>query len=139
MALEIRITPGSPTPLYRQIVDQVRRSVATGALQPGDALPSVRALAEQLVINPNTVARAYSDLTHDGVLHSHPGRGLFVAERRQIYSDEERQRRLSQAVEAFLHEVALLGFSHDEIFGAVTQGLSELEPGLDRQRDGGKG
>jgi GntR family transcriptional regulator len=123
----VRITTGSGTPIYRQIVDQVRLAVATGALTAGDALPSVRSLAERLVINFNTVAKAYGELVHDGVLESLQGKGFFVAEKRQIYSKAERLRRLGQALDAFIREAAFLDFTDDEIRKAVDEKLAELD------------
>jgi GntR family transcriptional regulator len=127
-SFRITVTTGSGTPIYRQIVDQVRLAVATGALAPGDALPSVRGLADQLVINFNTVARAYGELVRDGVLESHQGRGFFVASsKRQVYSRAERLRRLRQAVEAFVHEAVFLDFTPEEIRKAVDEKLAELD------------
>ena len=124
----IRITTGSGTPIYRQIVDQVRLAVATGALEPGQAMPSVRSLAERLVVNPNTVARAYADLARDGVLETHQGRGVFVAnQKRQVYSRAERLRRLQQALDAFVHEAVFLDFSAEEIRRAVDEKLDDLD------------
>jgi GntR family transcriptional regulator len=123
----IRITTGSGTPIYRQIVDQVRLAVATGALRPGDALPSVRGLAERLVINFNTVAKAYGELVRDGVLESLQAKGFFVAEKRQVYSEAERRRRLRQALDAFVQEAVFLDFSDDEIRQAVDDKLAELD------------
>lgn len=127
MALEFRIATGSSAPIYRQIVEQIRKAVATGTLAQGEQLPSVRALAELLVINPNTVARAYADLTREGILDSQAGKGLFVASRRQMFSDEERRRRLEQATEVFLSEVAFLDFSRAEILGLLHDKLAEME------------
>src|SRR5262249_58817398 len=98
------ITTGAGTPIYRQIVDQVRLAAATGALSPGAEVPSVRSLAERLVINFNTVAKAYGELVRDGVLESLQGKGFFVAEKRQIYSKVDRLRRLRQAADAFIHQ-----------------------------------
>jgi GntR family transcriptional regulator len=127
-SFSITVTTGSGTPIYRQIVDQVRLAVATGALSPGDALPSVRSLAEQLVINFNTVARAYGELVRDGVLDSQQGRGVFVANtRRQVYSRAERRRRLQQALDTFVHEAVFLDFTADEIRNAVDEKLAELD------------
>jgi GntR family transcriptional regulator len=124
----LSVTTGSGTPIYRQIVDQVRLAVATGALAAGDPLPSVRSQAERLAINPNTVARAYADLVRDGVLESHQGRGVFVAsKKRQVYSRAERLRRLQQALETFIHEAVFLDFSADEIRKAVDAKLAELD------------
>jgi GntR family transcriptional regulator len=122
-----RITTGSGTPIYRQIVDQVRLAVATGVLSPGDALPSVRSLAERLVINFNTVAKAYGELVRDGVLESLQSKGFFVAEKRQVYSEAERLRRLGQSLDAFIREAVFLDFSDDEIRKAVDDKLAELD------------
>ncbi|MHC4443944.1 MAG: GntR family transcriptional regulator [Planctomycetota bacterium] len=132
--LVLHITPGSATPIYRQIVDQVRHGVAVGAMKPGDQLPSVRALAEQLVINPNTVARAYTDLVREGVIDSHQGRGYFIADRRQVYSDEECRRRLEQALDAFISETFVLNFTPDQITEAVRNKLDRIRKGKDTQR-----
>jgi len=127
VTLEFRIATGSSAPLYRQIVEQVRRAVATGALVAGDQLPSVRVLAETLVINPNTVARAYAELAREGIVETQAGKGLFVASRRQIFSTAERRRRLDQAIEVFLTEVAFLDFSREEILEILQTRLAELE------------
>lgn len=127
--IEFRIATGSSAPIYRQIVDQVRRGMASGALQAGEQLPSVRKVAEQLVVNPNTVARAYADLTRDGVLDSQAGRGLFVAPRRVVFSGEERARRLDAALETFVHEVLLLGFDRKELLEQLKRKLQEIENG----------
>lgn len=123
----ISITTGSGTPIYRQIIEQVRLGVATGSLAPGDAMPSVRSLAEQHVVNPNTVVKAYAELVRDGVLESHHGKGFFVAEKRQVYSRAERLRRLRQALDAFIHEAVFLDFSPEEIRQAVDEKLDDLE------------
>jgi len=128
-AFHIHVTTGAGTPIYRQIVDQVRLAVATGTLSPGEALPSVRSLAEQLVINFNTVSKAYAELVREGVLESLQGKGFFVAEKRQIYSKAERLRRLRLAVDAFIHEAVVLDFSADEIRAAVDEKLAALEWG----------
>lgn len=124
MALEIQIATGSATPIYWQIVDQVCKALERKALAPGDQMPSVRALAERLVVNPNTIARAYSDLVRDGVLEAQRGKGLYVANRRQIFSDEERERRLAQAIDIFLHEVRLLDFPPQEVLARLEQNMT---------------
>ena len=123
----ITIATGSGTPIYRQIIDQVKLGVATGTLAAGDALPSVRNLAEQNLVNANTVVKAYAELVRDGVLESHHGKGFFVAEKRQVYSRAERLRRLRQAVEPFVHEAVFLDFTAKEIRQAVDEKLAELD------------
>ena len=126
-SFRITITTGSGTPIYRQIIEQVRLGVATGALVAGDAMPSVRMLAEENLVNPNTVVKAYAELVRDGVLESHHGKGFFVAQKRQVYSRAERLRRLRQAVETFVHEAVFLDFTADEIRQVVNEKLAELE------------
>ena len=126
-AFQVNITTGAGTPIYRQIVEQVRLGVATGALAPGDAMPSVRSLAERLVVNANTVVKAYGELVRDGVLDSRHGLGFFVAHRRQVYSRAERLRRLQQALDTFIHEAVFLDFSAEEIRKAVYEKLTELD------------
>jgi GntR family transcriptional regulator len=123
---QITITTGSGTPIYRQIIDQVKLGVATEVLAPGDAMPSVRSLAEQNLVNANTVVKAYGELVRDGVLESHHGKGFFVAEKRQVYSRAERLRRLRQAVETLVHEAVFLDFTAEEIRKAIDEKLAEL-------------
>ena len=123
----ITITTGSGTPIYRQIIEQVRLGVATSALVAGQAMPSVRALAEEHLVNANTVVKAYAELVRDGILESHHGKGFFVAQKRQIFSRAERMRRLRQAVEAFVHEAVFLDFTPDEIRQVVNEKLADLE------------
>jgi GntR family transcriptional regulator len=126
-AFHINVTTGANTPIYRQIVDQVRLAVATGTLVAGHAMPSVRSLAERLLLNANTVVKAYAELVRDGVLESQQGMGFFVAEKRQIYSKAERLRRLRQALDNFVHEAVFLDFSAEEIRSAVEEKLTELD------------
>jgi GntR family transcriptional regulator len=126
-AFHINLITGSGTPIYRQIVEQVRLGAATGALTAGDAMPSVRSLAEQNVVNPNTVVKAYAELVRDGVLESHHGKGFFVAEKRQVFSRAERLRRLRQALDTFVHEAVFLDFTADEIRQVVDEKLNDLD------------
>jgi GntR family transcriptional regulator len=126
-SFHINITTGAGTPIYRQIVEQVRLGVATGSLAPGDAMPSVRNLAEKHVVNPNTVVKAYAELVRDGILESHHGKGFFVAEKRQVYSRAERLRRLRQALDTFVHEAVFLDFTADEIRQVVDEKLDNLD------------
>jgi GntR family transcriptional regulator len=122
--LMLQIVTGDPRPIIRQILDGIKRLVAGGELQPGDALPSVRGLALQLSINPNTVAKAYAELTAEGWLLSRAGLGLFVAEQRQRLSDPERARRLDEAVDRFVGDVIGLDYPADAVLERVADELS---------------
>jgi GntR family transcriptional regulator len=126
MPIEISVVTGSDVPIYRQIVDQVCRAIATGQLVPGEQLPSVRTLAEELVINPNTVRKTYADLIRQGVLESRPGKGVFVARRRTVYTKAERMRRIDANLEAFVNEGVYLGFTPEEMQQALERKLRIL-------------
>ena len=126
MALDLKIAPGSSTPIFRQIVDQVRLAVARGAADEGDQLPSVRALAERLVLNPNTVARAYAELSREGLIETQQGKGVFVASRRQVYTRAERLRRLEPALDALVNEAVALNFSPAELIDVLQRKLAKM-------------
>jgi GntR family transcriptional regulator len=127
-ALLLQIATGDARPIVRQIVDAVRLKIATGELAPGDQLPSVRGLAQQLTINPNTVAKAYAELTSEGWLDARQGLGLYVAAPRQRLSDAERERRMDDAVQTFVHEVAALDYPPDRALTRLERALRVLNP-----------
>ncbi len=126
--LMLQISPGDPRPINRQIVDGVRRQIASGELAVGASLPSVRGLAQQLTINPNTVAKAYADLTAEGWLDARAGLGLFVAVPRQRLSNDERARRLDDAVQRFTGDVIGLDYPLDAILERVAGELESVLP-----------
>ena len=126
--LMIQIATGDPRPIGKQIVDAVRMKIATAELATGDQLPSVRGLAQQLTINPNTVAKAYAELAAEGWLESRQGLGLYVAPPRQRLSDDERDRRLDEAIQRFVNEVAALDFPPDLALARLDRELRVLAP-----------
>jgi GntR family transcriptional regulator len=105
----------SGVPFYRQIIDQVLASIATGKLGIGDRLPTVRQLAVDLAVNFNTVARAYKELEIRGVLNTQQGTGTFVAEQDVSTDDVERRRQINQLLDEFLAKAARQGLSLVEI------------------------
>ncbi|MEO8314784.1 MAG: GntR family transcriptional regulator, partial [Pseudomonadota bacterium] len=131
------IQTGSNVSIYQQIVDQVCAAIAAGHISADEALPSVRSLAEELLINPNTVGRAYGELVREGILESRPGRGMFVSKRRQIYSRAERTRRIDQAVSSLVSQAFRLGFSADEIVEEVFRKTRELASDGSKNSGGG--
>jgi GntR family transcriptional regulator len=84
--MSFRLTPTTGQPLYLQLMQQIRHATETGALQDGDQLPGIRTLAEELVVSPNTVVKAYSELEHEGLLELRQGSGAFVCVKRRIKS-----------------------------------------------------
>lgn len=125
-ALMIQIATGDSRSITKQIVDAVRMKIATAELMPGAQLPSVRGLAQQLAINPNTVAKAYAELVAQGWLEARQGLGLYVGTPRQRISDSERERRIDEAVQQFVHEVVALDYAPDDALARVEFGLSVL-------------
>jgi GntR family transcriptional regulator len=119
------ISTGSAVPIYRQLIDQVRLGIATGRLSAGDQLPSVRALAERLLVNPNTIAKAYAELAREKVIETQQGRGVFIALPRQMYTATERARRLTPLLDALVNEGVALGYSPDELGGALQEALRQ--------------
>ena len=135
MSLAFRLSSASDIPIYRQIIQHIRRAVIQGQLELGEQLPAVRVLAETLVVNPNTVARAYQDLIRDGLLESRNGVGVFVAEKaRQVFSEGERERRIAHAVEQLLHEALLLHFSLPEVRAALEAQWKSLQTQITTRR-----
>lgn len=116
---------GTGVPAYRQIIDQVHGAIASGSLGPGDRLPTVRQLAVDLAINPNTVVRAYRELEIRGVLSTHQGTGTFVTDRQPEPETRERERRLDQLVAEFLARAGREGFTLKEVRDRLKEKASE--------------
>ena len=128
MAFTFQISTGSTTPIYKQVTDQVRLGVATGKLAVGDPLPSVRALAEELVVNPNTVARAYADLAREGLLEARAGLGVFVTRKRRVFTREEGRRRLEPLLDGLISEAMALDYTPQELREAFEKQLARWKP-----------
>jgi GntR family transcriptional regulator len=115
----------SGVPVYRQIIDQVRGAIASGALTTGDQLPTVRQLAVDLSINPNTVVRGYKELELSGLLETHQGTGTFISGQKMTGGDAERERQLSQIVADAVARAGAAGFTIEQL-------LEQLECWPDR-------
>lgn len=122
----IRIDPSSAVPIWSQIEDAVRRLVASGALRPGDAVPSVRQCAIDLRINPATVAKAYQRLVDAGVLEMRRGDGTYVAERPPKFTRAERSRELTEAAQRFATVALPLGATLDQCIDTLRTTWAEL-------------
>lgn len=129
MSLRVVISTGSSTPIYKQITDQVHLAVASGKLAVGQQLPSVRALAEELVVNPNTVARAYGDLAQEGLIESRAGRGVFVTLKRRVFTREEGWRRLGPQIDALIGEAMALDITPGDLEEVFQEKLGQWKLG----------
>jgi len=114
----------SGVPVYRQLIDQVRSGMALGSLGSGDQLPTVRQMAVDLAINPNTVMRAYRELELGGLLETHQGTGTFIAEKKIARKDAERERQLTQLANECAARAGAAGFTVEELL----ERLGELSP-----------
>ena len=105
----------SGMPVYRQLIDQVRSGIASGSLTAGDQLPTVRQLAVDLAINPNTVMRAYRELELGGLLETHQGTGTFVSAKKVQKNSAERERQLGQMAGEFAARAGAAGFTLEDL------------------------
>ncbi len=121
MSIQIHIDVKSGVPFYRQIIDQVKAAIATEAIAAGDRLPTVRQLAVDLSINPNTVSRAYTELELTGLVETQMGSGTFVGNRPVERDDVERRRLLDQFCQEFLSRVSTHGFTLDDVLSNLEQ------------------
>src|SRR3954468_21675315 len=101
----LRPNPSSGVPIYLQLMEQVKHAIETGALRPGEQLPGIRPLAEELVINPNTVAKAYRELEHEGVIELRQGAGAFVSDRAPGKKDADRLRAAQTTIAAAIDKL----------------------------------
>lgn len=111
-------------PVYRQLIDQVRAGIASGSLAAGDQLPTVRQLAVDLAINPNTVMRAYRELELGGLLETHQGTGTFISNKKPEKKTAERERQLSQMAAEFAARAGAAGFTLEELINRMRELLS---------------
>jgi GntR family transcriptional regulator len=121
-----RPNPSSGVPIYMQLIEQVKHAVETGALRPGEQLPGIRPLAEELVINPNTVAKAYRELEHEGFIELRHGAGAFIAHIGRDRKDADRLRAGQAIVAAAMARLRARGIGEEEIrrlFEAELAGL----------------
>ena len=121
MTMKILLDLKSGVPFYRQIIDQVKAAIATGAVGPGDRLPTVRQLAVDLSVNPNTVSRAYTELELTGLAETQMGSGTFVGQKRVDGNDLERRRMLDQICQDLLSRASTHGFTIEDILDNLEQ------------------
>ena len=124
--MQLHVNTGSRLPIYQQLAQQIREAIARGELEPEAALPSVRQLSRDLLVNPNTAARAYTELEREGLLVSRPGRGIYVAQPHTDLTRAARNQRLTEQLDRWLTGAVHLGYSADEVLGLVTQRVRQF-------------
>ena len=125
MFIELNFKSGKPA--YLQIVDQIKFASAMGDMKPGDSLPSIRALAEELRINRNTVAKAYNELEHEGVVETAPGKGVFIKNCPSPFGPETRNAMLSKVVDAAIVQAHHFQLTREELLNLFIQRYEEFE------------
>jgi GntR family transcriptional regulator len=126
--VQLHLSPRDGLPIYRQIVNQVKYLVAAGRLAQGEELPPIRTLAEQLVVNPNTVARAYLELEQAGLVTKRQGSGTYISDNGSPLRRGERLKLLTQRVDALLAEARHLDVDLEELQLLVSQRAKAMQP-----------
>src|ERR1700730_4967509 len=121
LRFEFRLDLHSGVPVYRQLIDQVRSGTSSGSLTAGDQLPTVRQLAVDLAINPNTVLRAYRELELGGLIETHQGTGTFVANKKPEKNNAARERELNQLTGEFAARAGAAGFTVEELLDCLRE------------------
>jgi GntR family transcriptional regulator len=130
--VQIHITANDGVPIYLQIVNQVKYLAAAGRLAPGEELPPIRVLAEQLLVNPNTIARAYLELEREGVVAKRHGSGTYVSDAGSPLARKERMKIISERADAMLAEARHLQVELDEIVDLLKQRWKALKQDKDK-------
>jgi len=131
--VQIHINSNDGMPIYLQIVNQVKYLVASGRLSPGEELPPIRGLAEQLLVNPNTVARAYRELETAGVVVKRRTAGTYVSQRGSPLDRRERLRILTERVDALLAEARQMDVPIDHVLELIRRRDEKMQPGANEE------
>jgi GntR family transcriptional regulator len=126
--VQLHISPSDGVPIYLQIVNQVKHLVASGRLTPGEELPAIRVLAEQLLVNPNTVARAYRELEVAGIVTKRRTAGTYVSDTGSPLARRQRRKILAERVDALLAEAAQLDIVIDDVIDLIRERASAFQP-----------
>ncbi len=126
-----RLNPSSGVPIYLQLMEQVKHAIETGAFRAGDQLPTIRKLAEDLVMNPNTVVRAYRELQHEGIIELRHGSGAYISE--SVASQAKVTREAQAIVQSALERLMALGLTEGEARRLFENELAQLQAETDSQ------
>ena len=127
------IDPNSPVPIYRQIADYIRRAVAAGVYRPGEMIPSLRAMALELTVNPNTVQRAYEQLERDGLIHARKGLGMFVTKHGVLSAQDESAAAVREAFTQAIRAAQAANMPEEQVKDAFEQAWQEAQAPMRNQ------
>ena len=134
VAVWIEVNPRSGVPIYVQIVDQVRHALEIGGLRPGERLPTVRQLASELTLAPNTIVKAYNELQRMGLVESRPGVGTVVAEGIEEIDRERRVGAIFERLRVLVRDAAALGISEDELWASLDAEFERISSDAQNER-----
>jgi GntR family transcriptional regulator len=134
VAVWIEVNPRGGVPIYVQIVDQVRHALEVGGLRPGERLPTVRQLASELTIAPNTIVKAYNELQRMGLVESRPGVGTVVAEGVEEIDRERRVGAIFERLRVLVRDAAALGISEDELWASLDAEFERIPSEVEEER-----
>ncbi len=134
VAVWIEVNPRSGVPIYVQIVDQVRHALEIGGLRPGERLPTVRQLASELTVAPNTIVKAYNELQRMGLVESRPGVGTVVAEGIEEIDRERRVGAIFERLRVLVRDAAALGISEDELWASLDAEFERISSDAKNER-----
>ena len=125
--MEFSISTTAGVPIYQQLIEQICSAIARGRLRADERLPSVREMSQALVVNPNTVARAYTELEREGTLYTRPGLGVFVSRSRPAMPKKVRRERLTRSVDQFLVAAVRMGCESAEVLELVDERMKQFQ------------
>ncbi len=117
--ISFSLDPSNGVPIYRQIIQQVEHAILASRLKPGDRLPTIRSLAVELKINPNTIAKAYGELEIRGILVTQVGSGTYISDKKPAEQDYRKNQRIREIVGRFIQEMGELGVGQEEMLGMI--------------------
>jgi len=124
-AINFTLDPLNGTPIYRQIIQQIEYAILSGRMKSGDKLPTIRTLAVDLKTNPNTIARAYSELEIRGILETQVGSGTYISDKKPVLEDDSLNRKIKEVLARFIHELHDLGVEDRELVKLIDSYIKE--------------
>jgi GntR family transcriptional regulator len=131
--ISFALDPSNGAPIYRQIIQQIEYAILSGRMRPGDRLPTIRSLAVELKINPNTIARAYGELEIRGILTTQVGSGTYISDKKPVLEDDSLNRKIREVVKRFVQDMRDLGVDAKDA-ARMTENFKEREGGYVEQQ-----
>ncbi|MDR2304517.1 MAG: GntR family transcriptional regulator [Treponema sp.] len=129
--ISFSLDPANGVPIYRQIIQQIEYGILSGRMKSGDRLPTIRSLAVNLKINPNTIAKAYNELEIKGILATQVGSGTYISDKSPEAEEDARLRKVGEVLRRFIQEMKDLGVDTGELIALIKESSTEMKGGVD--------